>query len=205
VLEGDCRRILCQVKAGKARRRRRTEVRRTEPRPQPDAELAQKARQGASVKRESAQGGCLGTSRRRRTWQAAKSLGELQASVDPGVSEWGNPAEVVLRHLLAEEPTQGTETSQYLEEKKSTEIPEVAASEPGRAQTGGGQTSSGLRGLRETDRKRSGRCLERHATEGESPVGETRVGRRWGTRVGRGTRNPGRIRGDHPPRLNTSS
>ena len=26
-----------------------------------------------------------------------------------------------------------------------------------------------------------------------------------GTRVGRGTRNPGRIWGDHPPRLNTSS
>jgi hypothetical protein len=51
-----------------------------------------------SVKRESAQGGCLGTSRRGRTWQAAKSLGELQASVDPGISEWGNPAEVVLRH-----------------------------------------------------------------------------------------------------------
>ena len=29
--------------------------------------------------------------------------------------------------------TQGTETSKYLEEKKSKEIPEVAASEPGRA------------------------------------------------------------------------
>ena len=50
------------------------------------------------VKRISAHGGCLGTSRRRRTWQAAKSLGELQASVDPGVSEWGNPAGVILRH-----------------------------------------------------------------------------------------------------------
>ena len=31
------------------------------------------------------------------------------------------------------EPTRGTETSQYLEEKKSTEIPLVAASERGRA------------------------------------------------------------------------
>jgi hypothetical protein len=36
------------------------------------------------------------------------------------------------------EPTQGTETSKYLEEKKSNEIPKVAASEMGRAQTGGG-------------------------------------------------------------------
>ena len=35
------------------------------------------------------------------------------------------------------EPTQGTETSKYLEEKKSKEIPLVAASERGRAQTGG--------------------------------------------------------------------
>jgi hypothetical protein len=34
------------------------------------------------------------------------------------------------------EPTQGIETSQYLEEEKSNEIPQVAASERGRAQTG---------------------------------------------------------------------
>ena len=33
------------------------------------------------------------------------------------------------------EQTQGTETSQYLEEKKSIEIPSVAASESGSAQT----------------------------------------------------------------------
>ena len=36
------------------------------------------------------------------------------------------------------ELTQGTETSKYLVEKKSNEIPSVAASERGRAQTGGG-------------------------------------------------------------------
>ena len=36
------------------------------------------------------------------------------------------------------EPTQGTETSKYLEEEKSKEIPRVAASEMGRAQTQGG-------------------------------------------------------------------
>ena len=35
-----------------------------------------------------------------------------------------------------EEPTQGTETSKYLQEEKSNEIPQVAASERGRAQTG---------------------------------------------------------------------
>ena len=45
-----------------------------------------------------AQGGCQGTIRRRRTWPAAKSHGELQASIDPWISEWGNPAGVMSRH-----------------------------------------------------------------------------------------------------------
>jgi hypothetical protein len=39
--------------------------------------------------------------------------------------------------LPAREPTRGTETSQYPEEKKSTEIPQVAVSERGLGQTGG--------------------------------------------------------------------
>ena len=47
--------------------------------------------------------------------------------VNPGVSQ----AEFIgLRRA-----TQGSEPSQYLQEKKSTEIPLVAASERGRAQT----------------------------------------------------------------------
>ena len=40
--------------------------------------------------------------------------------------------------------TQGSETSQYLQEKKSTEIPQVVASERGRGQT----TSSNICGVR---------------------------------------------------------
>ena len=43
------------------------------------------------VKTRRAQDGCLGTGSRRRTRQAAKSRGELQISLDPRVSEWGNP------------------------------------------------------------------------------------------------------------------
>ncbi len=35
--------------------------------------------------------GCLGSRRRRRTRQAAKSRGEEQISLDPRTSEWGNP------------------------------------------------------------------------------------------------------------------
>ena len=37
--------------------------------------------------------------------------------------------------LRCREPTRGTETSQYLEEEKSNEIPQVEAIERGRAQT----------------------------------------------------------------------
>ena len=38
-------------------------------------------------------------------------------------------------HIVREEATGGTETSKYPEEEKSTEIPGVAASETGPAQT----------------------------------------------------------------------
>jgi hypothetical protein len=71
------------------------------------------------VKLLRARGGCLGVIRI-RAWKAAISPGEL-------------PNERRARNSRA---TQGTETSQYLEEKKSTETPLVAASERGLAQTG---------------------------------------------------------------------
>ena len=45
------------------------------------------------VKQIRAQGGCLGIRSRRKTRQAAKSCGEEQMSIDPQVSEWGDPAE----------------------------------------------------------------------------------------------------------------
>ncbi len=48
------------------------------------------------LKLQRAHGGCLGAEGRRRTRQAAIRLGELQSSFDPGISEWGNPAEVNL-------------------------------------------------------------------------------------------------------------
>ena len=83
-----------------------------------------------------AHGGCLGTGRRRRTWQAAISRGEAHTAFDPRISEWGNPGGVMPAHprlnqIGREEATRGTETSKYPEEEKSTEIPGVAASETG--------------------------------------------------------------------------
>ena len=47
-------------------------------------------------------------------------------------------------YIGAVEPTRGTETSQYPEERKSIETPSVAASERGIAQTGGKQFLPGL-------------------------------------------------------------
>ena len=47
------------------------------------------------VKREQVHGGCLGAVRRRRARQAAKGPGEERTSSDPGIPEWGNPAEAI--------------------------------------------------------------------------------------------------------------
>ena len=39
-----------------------------------------------------AHGGCLGSRRRRRARQAAKSRGEARTACDPRMPEWGNPS-----------------------------------------------------------------------------------------------------------------
>ena len=62
---------------------------------------------------------------------------------DPWISEWGNP--MTGRVITIEMGrTQGTETSKYLQEEKTTVIPQVVASERGRAQTGGVTACPGL-------------------------------------------------------------
>jgi hypothetical protein len=45
------------------------------------------------------------------------------------------PQDPFPEYIGGREPTRGSETSQYPEEEKSNEIPSVAASERGRAQT----------------------------------------------------------------------
>ena len=108
------------------------------------------------------------------------------------------PAESIGRR----EHTEGTETSQYLEEEKATAIPQVAASERGRAQTIGVPS---LRALRRWGRGAglhgnavpwghgedpSRTALERLAIEGDSPVRERTLSPWTGTQVTRDTRNP---------------
>ena len=104
--------------------------------------------------------------------------------------------------LLSERKgTWGTETSKYPEEKKSNEIPQVAASERGRAQTGR------LRSPGVEDRQKSKpfkpKLLGRSGTDSETLVGE-RKARGLVSRVPRDTRNLVGSRVDHHPRQNTT-
>ena len=69
--------------------------------------------------------------------KAAISCGKEQTSCDPQISEWGNPAGAIqspsTEYIGREEQTQGSEPSQYLQEKKVKTIASVAASERARA------------------------------------------------------------------------
>ena len=61
-----------------------------------------------------------------------------------GKPNGGNAPLLITESIGYEGYTQGTETSKYLQEEKSKEIPQVAASERGTAQT---KSSSDLLGL----------------------------------------------------------
>ena len=64
-------------------------------------------------------------------------------ALDPRISEWGNPVSGRDTTTTVGR-TQGTETSKYLQEEKTTVIPQVVASERGLAQTGGVTACPGL-------------------------------------------------------------
>ena len=64
-----------------------------------------------------------------------------------GKPGWGNAQSSVTESIGGATRTEGTETSQYLEEEKENSIPQVAASERGTAQTGFGKPDPGLRDL----------------------------------------------------------
>ena len=70
---------------------------------------------------------------RRRTYKAAKVVGEEPQSYDPAVSEWGNPAASNSSEpsIYVRLVTRRTETSKYPEEKKSNEIPLVSGERTG--------------------------------------------------------------------------
>src|SRR5579885_572941 len=136
--------------------------------PRPGTRMRRPDRRGQAPK------GAGGMPRRHqiRAWKAAICPGEL-----PNERRSRNPR-----------ATQGTETSQYLEERKSTETPSVAASERGPAQTGRDTVRGRGAGVVEwTVPSRS--PLENGTRAGDSPVGQGPV-LLSGTQVGSGTGNP---------------
>ena len=102
--------------------------------------------------------------------------------------------------LSERKPTQGTETSKYLEEKKTNVISWVVASEKETAQTRVACCSGVVGPHLESDIKLN--HLESWAIAGDSPVSTNCRGRAepW---VGRDRRNPAWICRHHPVRLNT--
>ena len=88
-------------------------------------------------KLSSANGGCLGSRSRRRSYEAAKSLGELPTELRSEDYRMGEPNGSQVPLFLSEyigqiKETWGSETSQYPQEEKTTVIPLVVASESGR-------------------------------------------------------------------------
>ena len=124
------------------------------------------------VKLLRARGECLGVIRNSSVEGCDMSGGAAQRALSPESST----------------KTQGTETSKYLEEKKSTETPSVAASERGLAQTEWVTTRG--RGTGAMERVEASRSrLENRTRAGDSPVGEATT-LLSGTQVGSGTGNP---------------
>ena len=60
----------------------------------------------------------------------------MQITIDPWMSEWGNPSRFIGISGENRKLTRGTETSQYPEEEKTIVISGVVASEMEIAQTG---------------------------------------------------------------------
>ena len=73
-----------------------------------------------------------------------------------GKPGWGHAQSSCTEYIGVGSSTRGTETSQYPEERKSTETPQVAASERGIAQTGGKKFLAGVVGLQRGTRTDSG-------------------------------------------------
>ena len=94
---------------------------------------------------------------------------------------------------VAAGPTRGTETSQYPQEKKTTVIPRVAASESGAAQTAGVEARRGVVGAPAKQTAEATGTAWKGGPQGvRAPYGK------------RDTRNPVRSSRDHPARLNTT-
>ena len=85
--------------------------------------------------------------------------------------EWGNPAGGDAGHLLRQERTRGTETSQYPEEEKSSRDALSSGERTGRSPNRR-PCAGGVVGPTDGTVEVSRSPLERGARDGDSPVGE---------------------------------
>ena len=98
--------------------------------------------------------------------------------------------------IAPERATRGTETSKYPEEEEEKSIPQVAASEQGRAQTMG---DHGVVGHPQDCGVHSRSGMERPGAEGKTPVGEMHEAVGW-YRSTAGHVEPGGKQGGPPPK-----
>ena len=132
-----------------------------------------------------ARGGCLGAGWRGRTRQPAISPGELDVSLDPGISEWGNPTS-----------TRSSPHGEHIAVRGQPGEPKHRSTRRRRKRDRFGF------GRRWRVAGATGKRIECRAEGGESPV-PVAPSRAADSGVGRDTRNPVRRRGDRPARLNT--
>ena len=89
---------------------------------------------------------------------------------DPGISEWGNPVQVIALPLRRGEPGELKHLSSRRKRKQNVNPP-VEAIEEGRAQTGCVTARPGF-GPEKTGRLRAEQRMERRGDKGDSPVRE---------------------------------
>ena len=98
-------------------------------------------------------------------------------TIDPRISEWGNPVRATALPLRRGEPGELKHLSSRRKRKQNVNPP-VEAIEEGRAQTGGVTAPPGF-GPEQTGRQRAEQRMERRGETGDSPVCEAVQGVRY--------------------------
>jgi hypothetical protein len=110
-----------------------------------------------------------------RRWKAMKDVaicdkpGGAAASIDPGISEWGNPAVKAVSHVSGGERRELNHLSNF-RKRNQIEIPQVVASERGRAQTMDSNICGVVGRFHKSYSDRIRNCWKPITIEGDSPV-----------------------------------
>ena len=121
-------------------------------------------------------------------------------SLDPGISEWGDPPRRRRGTFERSEPGELKHLSSRRKRKQHVN-PLVEAIEEGRAQTACVTALAGYWTPVKRGGRKENRLWKRPARRVTAPYPQETL-RQGASGVARGTRNPGRRRRDHPARLN---